>query len=1182
MADMVTAQELENAKIDARTIGESVNENKIVTPRYGAPFKSMPMIAEEMQSVIGTIIAGGVPASIVADASGLSQQQVNNNNESALSDRYTKSEINSALLLKSNQADVDSSLTLKADKSETFTKSEVNTLVSPKADTAYVDSALSSLSTQATKFYPTLSEANADIANLSVNQPVQVGEAVGGGLYYKATAGATSLTKSAYDPLNQAVNKTKSILKPNFILTDQQIDSAKKKVIEFSKYQFDSSNSVLFDTITTTKSVTTTENLVIKYSNLTATEALARIKLNTLSQSSELIIFPADSVANGVKTTYWDYLIVGDATIATVNTDADGGFRVLIPFIDAQANVSIGLMNIFEESEYFTPKAQTELATFSGNGVSSHSSGAVQLKVMPTTLIDFGYTATSSDAIEFVKAIYKRLKFKSRKTVLKQYPFELENLLLPQDSYSFDITGVTASFKLVKPLGNTKLGEAFTVKSVSVKNSTTAPIVNGLISLKVNFDFGQVKSSDQIRVFDSAGTEYDIQFAPDHYVNYRIDLSNGYHIDGSLRSGEIHLYDSLAIDADKSYEVRIYESPQIKPVVKLTKVSETASEVKYSAYGYSLAFDKNSESASLKNITLKNAKVINCSNVIRMLVANSSDPNVISTGLIANLKSYKVVNEGSVFCDVKVTTYNPTFNTIEANALKATTIYRLFKNGVLRIMNCTQATKEIGGTVLYGVLNCLSVNNVATSASYSAKYSMTKAAYDTDELRYKAIMYHGDVHRDGINYGATRPENSFVDVSTTKIDVRYGWRDTVGSASSIKWNIPKDWAWLSELAITLEPIALPDSQTTAQLNHIPTGFIGKRQLWTAAKNQLLSSVYKYSMDNLEWWYSADAEPYGGNPNYPTATMYVYSTELMRFIKDGIGSFDAIYNKFIAMVKGRFGTDLSMVGNAYSAGTFAISQESRHIAPALQWLYQHALKVGDTAKQNELKVLAKSIADALADYYAAKGGIGLVGNGSDVGSSNVLGNGMRFLAIAIAMGQDATGTMLTAFNGCEARLIDTTKFMPFQNRLDDGLGDTEAKSRYLHYVAYAIYGYRLACSLLNREPAFDITPFMLNSLSGNGDIKDYEYCVSESRRGERNTVGFMLHALTYKHLLGHVYAANAAMQSLITNGMDEKANPKRMFGFDGKTSDPDNLRTSVAFNLHALADLWLSYYYQLYK
>ena len=209
MADMVTAQELENAKIDAQTIGESVNENKIVTPRYGAPFKSMPMIAEEMQSVIGTIIAGGVPANIVADESGLSQQQINNNNESALSNRYTKSETDTALAVKANASD----LAFKADKADTFTKSEVNALVAPKADKTYVDSAMSNLSTIASKFYPTLAEANADIANIAVNQPVTVGEVANGGLWYKATAGATSLTKSAYDPLEQAKGYTNSKLR---------------------------------------------------------------------------------------------------------------------------------------------------------------------------------------------------------------------------------------------------------------------------------------------------------------------------------------------------------------------------------------------------------------------------------------------------------------------------------------------------------------------------------------------------------------------------------------------------------------------------------------------------------------------------------------------------------------------------------------------------------------------------------------------------------------------------------------------------------------------------------------------------------------------------------------------------------------------------------------------------------
>ena len=201
---MVTAQELENAKIDTRTIGESVNENKIVTPRYGAPFKSMPMIAEEMQSVIGTIIAGGVPASIVADESGLSQQQINDNNESALADRYTKSELDIILDDKANLSVVS----LKAD---TFTKSEVNALVAPKADTAYVDTAVGAISTDASKQYATLVLANADIANIPLNKNVFVSEATNGGYWYKATGGATSLTKSPYDPVTQAKNYTDTI-----------------------------------------------------------------------------------------------------------------------------------------------------------------------------------------------------------------------------------------------------------------------------------------------------------------------------------------------------------------------------------------------------------------------------------------------------------------------------------------------------------------------------------------------------------------------------------------------------------------------------------------------------------------------------------------------------------------------------------------------------------------------------------------------------------------------------------------------------------------------------------------------------------------------------------------------------------------------------------------------------------
>lgn len=95
------------------------------------------------------------------------------------------STINTELSLKADTNYVDSQLTLKA-------------------DTTYVDAAVGAISTDASKQYATLALANADIVNINLNQNVFISEAVNGGYWYKATAGATSLTKSAYDPLTQA------------------------------------------------------------------------------------------------------------------------------------------------------------------------------------------------------------------------------------------------------------------------------------------------------------------------------------------------------------------------------------------------------------------------------------------------------------------------------------------------------------------------------------------------------------------------------------------------------------------------------------------------------------------------------------------------------------------------------------------------------------------------------------------------------------------------------------------------------------------------------------------------------------------------------------------------------------------------------------------------------------------
>ena len=121
MADMVTKQELEAAKIDVKHAGEAVNEKKVITPRYGAPFKSLPLVAAEAQAKADDVV-----------------------NEIKIRGGYFKT-------------------------------------------------------------YNSLAEANADIANIPVGEAaVKVRSELNGGDYYKATAGATTLTKSLHDPLQQA------------------------------------------------------------------------------------------------------------------------------------------------------------------------------------------------------------------------------------------------------------------------------------------------------------------------------------------------------------------------------------------------------------------------------------------------------------------------------------------------------------------------------------------------------------------------------------------------------------------------------------------------------------------------------------------------------------------------------------------------------------------------------------------------------------------------------------------------------------------------------------------------------------------------------------------------------------------------------------------------------------------
>lgn len=190
MAIILTDQELINAKRDIEDIGKAVNEKVIVSPRYGEDFKSIPMAMAELETAIEAAAAAGAGANgwtdlLVLTQDGSTQREKNSSFQSQIDSKATTAYVDAAL--------EDQTQTIDAALAE---------------QTQTVNTALSQLSTAATKFYPTLAAANADIETLDVNQAVNIGEAENGGIWYKATVDATSLTKSDYDPLVQGKNYT--------------------------------------------------------------------------------------------------------------------------------------------------------------------------------------------------------------------------------------------------------------------------------------------------------------------------------------------------------------------------------------------------------------------------------------------------------------------------------------------------------------------------------------------------------------------------------------------------------------------------------------------------------------------------------------------------------------------------------------------------------------------------------------------------------------------------------------------------------------------------------------------------------------------------------------------------------------------------------------------------------------
>ena len=129
MATTISTQDIVDAKRDIEDIGKAVNENVIVSPRYGEDFKSLPMISAEGQAAISTFesngqssinsfdataqntindwqdaintitVNDGVPALAVSSASGENQQDINDYNGAKWRNKAGGYDLNARVML---------------------------------------------------------------------------------------------------------------------------------------------------------------------------------------------------------------------------------------------------------------------------------------------------------------------------------------------------------------------------------------------------------------------------------------------------------------------------------------------------------------------------------------------------------------------------------------------------------------------------------------------------------------------------------------------------------------------------------------------------------------------------------------------------------------------------------------------------------------------------------------------------------------------------------------------------------------------------------------------------------------------------------------------------------------------------------------------------------------------------
>lgn len=937
----------------------------------------------------------------------------------------------------------------------------------------------------------------------------------------------------------------------------------------------------LAENISKTTSVSSNENMAAIINRIDGSKQYqlklwSKVKVQSNGKDvASFLVLESDLYQNGKRESLFAETTIDKMTYSATVED-DKSFRV-----QYETNISDKVFS--DQSAFYAWDISENAVAINSSSASSatklsvclhHETGLLQLVVPKSLLISSGVLEPKpDDAFSYAYSKVSESVFNIRTTTVRTYPFGPVLIGEPgvmtvdisnngqtlQSEYAINSTVNMAIRtprvnRVTDNTGHKRL-------SCDVSNNLTIPLTNVPVEIKVNFEPGEARSDRFITVTDFDGNSYDCQFVEEWDVNSRKQASYGYWSDGSLRSGSLFIFDSFAARETKYYIVRVHQHAQRPAVTPNWTRTDKGFDLELNGYTYSF----NKEYGFGMSAITENG--VTTPYVYKPLIRGLG---AIDGDAVPNESNIRVVSSGPVFVELESTVTNRGRDGVDANAIKYRMRTVVFKNGNVKFDSFNTATKDIPANMLFGVTARLLV----TTSNAVVDANNSTAIWDSSvagKKRSGATVYaNGDVHRDGPQAGPTRPVNAAaikINNNSTRFDA--GWIYANGATESAA--IDKGWTWTHGMWINMDEKLTATADIAAAIQNRPVGFAGDGAHPYVQQQKLISEIEDFCLGYARFWNKDATTTDTGSP-YRNG----YGADLLNSIRFGVGTFQQVYQKFYDYCNGRWKNGFANLGPAYGGNSLPLQFASRIIAQPLWWLYKVANEKGYTAEETELKKGILSFATELKNRFNANGGMPLQPMHGGIGNSNSNSTGFRFIAMAVASGQDADGSFSKALDDLDKMMLE--KFMPLQNIISDGTNERVAQTRYMAYQAYAYNNYVLGCRAAGRTPKYNLDTYMLLATASYGAVKDIEYCISESRRGSANTTTLSMMPLFANNTISGIVAARNAFNAIYGAMGPIPGRPKRLYDFTEEIVSDKALE--FGFNLNCLSDIWFDYYYSL--